>query len=400
VLISRENPPRLSALLFPTTVFFVLPYCLLAVAAETGILDLGRWRIAVASGAAIGLWLMIFRLLLSAWRYPDLLPDWFIDFFNAVTRRTGITVVDRTGFATCVGLTILSLFVSPWVAWLCAAGALGFGGSLRQPVVLWPVGWEPLQPSAPAAPEIASDAVVRQSFEWTLERGLGIRRQMPGKFTLVIDRASYEMLAAENPRQAGDELGWRTRAEWLVTRGSTEEVIRVALALYQMRKDERLTDYEDVANALSFIHQCFELEEQPRPYWRTPLETLQDRRGTSADLSLLFAAVLRQLGRPCLLLYNAKRMHMAVAVAGASGFPRNLGFVPSDGGDYFYCETIQRDWMPGEVPSGVNLQDYQRFAVPLLPAEDGGPEAFPVADIRPRTPPPSPEPVEPSAEKG
>lgn len=397
--ISRVNLPRLTAFFFPTTILFTLPYSLIALLNQTGLLSLGRWRIAGAYFIAIGLWLIIVRLLSYIWRFPDVLPDWVLDLFNAVNRRTGIAAVDRSGLATCIALAILSLFISPWLVCLCAAGALGFLGSLMQPVLLWPVGWEPIQPptSDEGAPDEVGDALTRQPFEWNLERGLGIRRQISGQFSVDIDMARYEMLVADTPQQAGDSLGWRTRAEWLLARGSTEEVTRAALALYQMRKDDRLTDYEDVANALSLIHQCFTNEDQTDAMWRAPLATLQDRRGTSADLSLLLAALLRQLGRPCQLLYNPKELHMAVAVSGAAGFPRELGIISDSSGEFFFCETTQKNWLPGEVPSKIDLNNYQRYLVAPLTEDAIRQRREPAADVNPRTPTPAQAPAGPPA---
>lgn len=370
VLISRDNPPRLTALLFPTSALFVLLYGIMTLIAEMGVIDIGRWRILAAIGIAITLWMMIFNSIRSSWQYPDLLPDWYINSFNAVTRRTGIAMLDRTGVATCIALGIFAIFISPWVACLCFAGAIGFVGSVLQPVVLWPVGWTPLDPYVSESPAKTNDSVIPQSFEWILERGLGIGSQASGMFTINIDQARYEMLVAESEQKAKEIQSWRAYSEWMLTRGNTDEVIRIAIALSNMRKEEKLTDFEDIANALSFIHQCFTIEEQTTLMWRSPLATLQERRGTSIDLSVLLVTILRQLGRPCLLLYNPKDMHMAVAVAGASGFPRNLGFVMEGERAYFYCETVQRNWLPGEVPTSIDLKKHERYRVPSMTDEE------------------------------
>jgi len=94
-------------------------------------------------------------------------------------------------------------------------------------------------------------------------------------------------------------------------------------------------------------------------YPRYPIETLVDEGGDCEDTSILFAAIVRELGYGCVLLRFDESRHMAAGVRISSDVIADwrkgyaLTYYEDDGKFYAYCETTGSGWRIGEKPDWV-----------------------------------------------
>lgn len=111
-----------------------------------------------------------------------------------------------------------------------------------------------------------------------------------------------------------------------------------------MAPEEKEARLEFVA---SFVQGALPYVSEEGEYPKYPAETLVEG-GDCEDKSILLAALLRALGyKVALLVFDGDPGHMAVGVdcPGCRG-----AYYLHDGVKYFYLETTQPGWAPGEVP--------------------------------------------------
>ena len=98
-------------------------------------------------------------------------------------------------------------------------------------------------------------------------------------------------------------------------------------------------------------------------YPRYPLETLAEGGGDCEDTSILFAAIIRQMGYGAALLRFDSAHHMAAAVSIRRDVVENwnteypLTYFEKDGRLYAYCETTGTGWRIGEEPTWVGRSE-------------------------------------------
>lgn len=118
----------------------------------------------------------------------------------------------------------------------------------------------------------------------------------------------------------------------------------LARELAAMAPEEKEARLEFVA---SFVQGALPYVSEEGEYPKYPAETLVEG-GDCEDKSILLAALLRALGyKVALLVFDGDPGHMAVGVdcPGCRG-----AYYLHDGVKYFYLETTQPGWAPGEVP--------------------------------------------------
>ncbi len=96
-------------------------------------------------------------------------------------------------------------------------------------------------------------------------------------------------------------------------------------------------------------------------YTRYPVETLVELQGDCKAKSVLYAALLRQLGIDCVLVVlPGNPGHMAVAVRG-EGLPGT--YYEFQGAHYYYVETTGYGWKIGWIPE--EYQNREAIIVPI-----------------------------------
>ena len=366
---TRDNLPPVVALVLPASLTASVPVAIGALLAGAGLLPPAASRGALVGILSLVAFVAALGQFYSATRTDGPSSNWILDQVTRLSRRTGLVFLDLVGIFVCLACAIVFSTTpgpsTPWLVSLSVISLAGFAASAVMPVVPWPLGWRPAGPRPPEQAPSGGDTWVSQSFSWELERGMGAKRYLRGEFSLQIDVGRCEMVVASLAARATPSATWRARAEDSLVQGSTPEVTETAFRLAEMRRRDGLSEYEDLANILSFVHQAGDLTDTAQTF-RPPVETLRTREGNSIDRSLLLSAVIRQLGRRAMLLYNPATMHMAVATPRAEGFQSQREFLKIDGESWFFLETTDRNWLPGEVPSEVRPDEYEKLEVPSL----------------------------------
>jgi hypothetical protein len=114
-----------------------------------------------------------------------------------------------------------------------------------------------------------------------------------------------------------------------------------------------LSEYEVVDLAMAFVQQMqYTADDVATPfdqYTQYPVETLIERGGDCEDTALLLAAILREMGYGCVLLYlrETDPAHIAVGVKGDESIERT--YYEYDGARYYFVEPTAK-WRFGEMP--------------------------------------------------
>jgi hypothetical protein len=86
---------------------------------------------------------------------------------------------------------------------------------------------------------------------------------------------------------------------------------------------------------------------------------LEEQRGDCDDKTILAAALFYAMRHRVLVLVSQE--HLAVAVAGADGLPGV--FYEYNGERYYFCEITVDGWRVGELPPGLNPNDFRLYPV-------------------------------------
>ena len=201
---------------------------------------------------------------------------------------------------------------------------------------------------------------IRKEYSWQLDSPL---RELHFSTHLFFSEEEIETIRKQNPfyqnwKEAS--IHHRTVARNLVMTGEKKKrVRRIAQYIANRAKNEQLTRCEEIQAVLDFVQEdnikytldedCDEINNKPE-YYRSPPETLFDKRGDCDCKSVLAAALMRNLGYPVLLLLSSEAQHAAIAVGGAPELEQIPGlFVLNRGGKrYYFCETTGEGWRVGQ----------------------------------------------------
>ena len=84
-------------------------------------------------------------------------------------------------------------------------------------------------------------------------------------------------------------------------------------------------------------------------YWKYPLETLYDGKGDCEDTSILYAAIMKDMGYDVALLWYEDHVAVGVALTDCSGT-----YYDKNGHKFYYCETTSTGWSAGQIPQKYN----------------------------------------------
>ncbi|HIE26965.1 TPA: transglutaminase domain-containing protein [Candidatus Poribacteria bacterium] len=199
-----------------------------------------------------------------------------------------------------------------------------------------------------------------KEYSWRLDSPL---RDVHFSTHVVFSPEEVETLRKQNPfYQNWQEAAANNRlvARELVLKGeNARQVRRIAQYIVNSVKSERLTRFEEIQAVLDFVQEdnikyasdgnCDEIN-NAEEYYRSPPETLFDKRGDCDCKSVLAAALMRKIGYPVLLLLSSEAQHAAIAVGGAPELEEIPGlFVLNRGGKrYYFCETTGEGWRVGQ----------------------------------------------------
>lgn len=115
--------------------------------------------------------------------------------------------------------------------------------------------------------------------------------------------------------------------------------------LQDIAADRCLSEWGLVRLCVSFV-QHLRYQPEPGEYPKYPMETLGDRGGDCEDLSILAAAMFRELGFATKLINPPGHMALALACKNCDG-----QFYEWDGRKYFYVETTAQNYEVGMAPA-------------------------------------------------
>lgn len=114
--------------------------------------------------------------------------------------------------------------------------------------------------------------------------------------------------------------------------------------LQDIAQDRCLSEWGLVRLVVAFV-QHLRYQAEPGEYPKYPLETLGDRGGDCEDLSILAAAIFRELGFATKLINPPGHMALALACKNCDG-----QYYEWDGRKYFYVETTALHYEVGMAP--------------------------------------------------
>lgn len=137
-------------------------------------------------------------------------------------------------------------------------------------------------------------------------------------------------------------------------------ISQLVCRLREAATEEGYTELQTVEFALAFVQSLDYVQDKVGvgfdDYPKFPVETLVDQQGDCEDSSILFAALVHELGYGVVLLFfdhtltNPEVGHVAVGVA-ASSLPGTYWSYQDM--RYYYVETTNSGWRVGEVPDAV-----------------------------------------------
>lgn len=226
----------------------------------------------------------------------------------------------------------------------------------------------PIEVPDPLPPEPVSDGV-RRVLEW--DYAPLARAAFQNRVEVVISAGRIEALRAANPTAGafpGDPASVRAIVNLLVNGALTREMREVARYLLVTARDQGLSVYEEIDNALRMVQANItyrsDSETAGKEYWRFPLETIHDLVGDCDCKSILAAGIFKLIfrlqpgasSRDVVLLLSDKEAHMALAVEGPADLPGR--FFRADRRCYYYCESTAEGMRVGEVPPSVDVRNY------------------------------------------
>ena len=133
-------------------------------------------------------------------------------------------------------------------------------------------------------------------------------------------------------------------------------VPELAAKLRGLARRACLSEWQTIQLAVTFV-QNLHYQAEPGEYPKFPFETLADRGGDCEDLSILLAAVLRELGYSALLVNPPGHMAVALACQDCDGIHYDL-----HGRKFFYIETTSPNFEIGSSPEQYKGKKGQLFA--------------------------------------
>lgn len=175
---------------------------------------------------------------------------------------------------------------------------------------------------------------------------------------IPVDTYNYYVDFDANRNPQNDPISPNTKMVSFVT--SNEEVIEnIADELSSIAQGQRYDEYTTANFILQFVQENinYELDNETKgctEYWRFPVETLVDKKGDCEDSSVLYAAIMDNLGYEVVILFYTWKEndepvgHLAIGIKleGDHG-----SFIEDNNGEkYYYCETTAKAFNIGEIP--------------------------------------------------
>lgn len=349
----RDTPGRQVLPLLAGTATVVIWY--LFPLAES--LEMSVWRFRWALAATWIVSILLFRWAMRR-EPPKRISSWLIDTHH----RTGLIWFERVTFLLLMVGWYLALGreqAAPAPLMLAVGFLVLMASEYRDRGLTdaLPEQITPLEPGAPGAgaEEVRveeGDGVELRSFRWSVPRAT---RSDTLDITVAVDAERAETMASTNPkRPMGDPYpDW---TPWVVT-GSTDEVVRAAHEIRKLTNSRGFSRFEEASAVLGFaqsVPYSLDIDSTGEDeYWRYPIETMVDQTGDCEDLSILAAAVLRELGHEVLPLVTHN--HAAIGISAPIGLPGT--FIEYDGHRYYYCETTADGFRIGQLPPDVDPDD-------------------------------------------
>ncbi len=128
-----------------------------------------------------------------------------------------------------------------------------------------------------------------------------------------------------------------------------------------------MTDNERADCVLKFVQRCTEYEYDDdyageEEYWKFPMETIIQRSGDCEDTSLLYCALMRELGYATVLLIYDDYDEGHAASGVALDYVKDGVYYTKAGKKFYYCETTSDSMMVGDCPD-----EYDSATVLLIP---------------------------------
>jgi predicted transglutaminase-like cysteine proteinase len=173
-----------------------------------------------------------------------------------------------------------------------------------------------------------------------------------------VDTYNYYIEYETNRNPQNDPISPNTKMVSFVT--SNEEVIEnIAEELSSIAHDQGYDEYTTANFILQFVQENidYELDNETKgctEYWRYPVETLVEKKGDCEDSSVLYAAIMNNLGYDVVILFytwieNDETVgHLAIGIKleGDHG-----SFIEDKNSEkYYYCETTTKAFNVGEIP--------------------------------------------------
>lgn len=143
---------------------------------------------------------------------------------------------------------------------------------------------------------------------------------------------------------------------------SQAAVKAIVESLRDLQKKAGLSNDEVMFEAINLVQSAIAYEYDSVgtgevDYPKYPIETLVERKGDCEDSAILLAAIVKELGYGCILMYFEG--HMAVGILGEDNLVG--GNLTVDGKKYFYVETTGTGWELGQIPDGYSNDNYKGY---------------------------------------
>lgn len=206
--------------------------------------------------------------------------------------------------------------------------------------------------------KINADISLLKTFAWKFD-GTGY------EYSLSIKRADYDHfrdLTAPSDRR---DRGNSSDVNFAVTADTADDSYLKTLADYFADKTEGWSGQKTAGFVLAFV-QYIEYKYDSDSvgydeYWKYPLETLFDQNGDCEDTTILYCAIMREMGYDTAMIIMPGHMAAGVSVewemnyTGSKNSIADIHYVELGGVKYYYGETTGTGWHIGEVPSSTGL---------------------------------------------
>ena len=210
--------------------------------------------------------------------------------------------------------------------------------------------WYNIRYTAESEPDIET---VSRSYSWKYENSnYNLDVEIPKQLYTDYVESTF----TRNPQ---NEFNSNSKIRHYVT--TNDEVVKeISNRLSDMADDEGFNREETANFVLKFVQYniAYELDEDTKgciEYWRFPVETLVEQKGDCEDTSVLYSAILDNLGYDTVLFFYSWEEddgelfgHLSVGVY----LPGDHGdYIEDEGKNYYYCETTNKAFNLGEIPS-------------------------------------------------